>query len=104
MASIVHPISHEPSALSHSFSLRLGSLIGRKNSLPQPDAPRRDLDQLVVVDELDRLLETDPARRYQADRLVGRRGAPVRLTLFLPHVDVHVARRGVLAEEHALER
>src|SRR5262245_23290290 len=37
--------------------------VRREHALAQPDALRRDLDELVVVDELDRLLETQLPRR-----------------------------------------
>src|SRR5262245_37595370 len=56
----------------------------------QPDALRRDLDELVVVDELDGLLEAQDPRRNQADCFVGRRRPHVRLLLLLRDVDVHV--------------
>ena len=46
--------------------------VRREDPLPQPDARRRHLHQLVVVDELDRLLEAELARRNEPDRFVGR--------------------------------
>ena len=63
---------------------------------------RRHLDELVVVDELDGLLEAHLARRDEANGLVGRRRAHVRLLLFLGDVDVEVVRPRVLADDHAL--
>jgi hypothetical protein len=41
-----------------------------QDPLAQPDARRRHLDQLVVLDEFDRL-EPELARRDQLDRFVG---------------------------------
>src|SRR4030095_10330891 len=48
----------------------LRALIGGQNPLPQPDAPRRDFDQLVVVDEFDGLLEAQHSGWNQPDGLV----------------------------------
>src|ERR1051325_3562096 len=61
-----------------------------EDTLAQPDRRRRDFDQLIVVDEFDRLLEAELARRDQTNRLVGGRGAHVRLLLLLADIDVHV--------------
>ena len=73
--------------------LRFGRMFAARIALAQPDVLRRHLDELVVVDQLDRLLEAELARRDQADRFVGGRGAHVRLLLFLRDVDVHVGAR-----------
>src|SRR6185436_5739354 len=83
------------------FSLGPRPLVRGQDLLSQPDVLRRHLDQLIVIDELDRLLETEQARRDDADGLVRGRGAHVRLLLFLRDVDVHVALPRVLADDHA---
>src|SRR5471032_3056175 len=57
--------------LALAFLLRLRSHVRRQDLLAQADARWRHLDQLVVVDEFDGLLEAEPARRDQANRLVG---------------------------------
>ena len=70
--------------------------------LPEPDVRRRDLDALVVGDELERLLERHRARRDQSDELVGRGRARVRELPLLRRVDVEIACAGVLADDHSL--
>src|SRR5262245_220322 len=70
----------------------LRPLVRREDSLSQPDALGCDLDELVVVDELNGLLQTQYSRRNQANGLVGARRAHVGLLLFLRDVHVHVAR------------
>ena len=62
--------------------------------LAQPDRLRRDLDQLVDRDELDRGLERERPRRRQPQRLVVGVGPDVGELLLLGRVDVHVARAG----------
>jgi hypothetical protein len=42
-------------------------LVGGEYPLPQADGFRSDFDQLIVVDELQRLLERELAKRHQAD-------------------------------------
>ena len=70
--------------------------------LAQPQVGRRDLDQLIGGDELDRRLQGHRRRRRQAQRLVVAVGADVGQLLFLGRVDVHVAGPAVLADDHAL--
>ena len=65
-------------------------------------ADGRDLDQLVVGDQLDGRLDRELPRRRELDGVVGRVGADVGLLLLLGHVDDHVAGPGVLAHDHAL--
>src|SRR5205823_5031247 len=60
-----------PSPESESLIPVLRACVRRKDALPQPDRRRRHFDQLIVVDELDRLLEAELARRDQTDRFVG---------------------------------
>jgi hypothetical protein len=48
----------------------LWPLVRRQDTLPQPDVLRGDLNELVLVDELDRLLETLLAGRDDPDGLV----------------------------------
>ena len=80
--------------VARRLALASGRMFDGENPLPQADAGRRHFHQLVVVDELDRLLEAEPARRNQPDGFVGARGAHVGLLLLLRDVDVHVARAG----------
>src|SRR5262245_49821993 len=49
--------------------------VRRENALPKSYRLWRHFDQLIVVDELDRLFEAELARRNQADGLVGGRCA-----------------------------
>ena len=57
--------------------LALALVLGEQ-LLAQAHARRRHFDELVVVDELERLLEREPDRRRQDDVLVGSRGTDVR--------------------------
>ena len=52
------------------FSLRLAQVVV-EDALAQADRLRRHLDELVVVDELERLLEGQLTRRRQDQLLVG---------------------------------
>src|SRR5579859_3354079 len=61
----------------------------------------RDLEQLVVAEEVERLLEALPARRGEADGNVGRRGADVGLLLLPADVDPNVSRALLDADDHA---
>ena len=63
---------------------------------------RRDLDQLVLGDELERRLEGERPWRRQAQRLVVGMGPDVGELLLLRRVHVHVAGAAVLAHDHAL--
>jgi hypothetical protein len=58
--------------------------------LPQPNALRRHLDQLIVLDVGDRLLGRHPPRRGQADRVVLAGRAEVGQLLGLERVDLEV--------------
>ena len=48
------------------------TLVGGQNPFAQPNALRRHFDELVVVDEFDRLLEPQLARRNQTDCFIRR--------------------------------
>src|SRR5688572_15522438 len=78
------------------------ALVLREQLLAQANARRRDLDELVVVDELERLLERELDRRGQDDVLVGTRGADVREFLALGRVHHEVVVAAVDADDHAL--
>jgi hypothetical protein len=72
-------------------------------ALAQPDRLRRDLDQLVVVDELDRVFERQLDRRRQQDRVVLAAAADVgELLGRLDRVDDEVVVAAVDADDHAL--
>src|SRR6266567_889531 len=68
--------------------------------LPQPDRLGGHLHQLVVVDELQRLLQGKVTRRRQLDGVVGAGGTDVGQLLTLAGVDVQVVVLGVLADDH----
>src|SRR3972149_801659 len=80
----------------------LGTATGLEDLFPDPDRGRGHLDQLVLVDELDRLLHQHRPGRDQPERLVGPRRPDVRELLLLGRVHVHVHRAGVLADHHPL--
>ena len=86
----------------YSSARRLGRRFAASTRLRRRIAGGRHLDQLVVVDELERLLQVQHAVRRQADRVVGGRGAHVGQLLRLGDVHVHVRGPGVLAHDHAL--
>src|SRR5262245_21935700 len=65
-----------------------GSHVRRQDFLAEAQKLRRYLHELVVVEKLDGLFEAELARRDEADRLVGRGGAHVRLLLLARDVDV----------------
>src|SRR4051812_25798096 len=79
----------------------LGTLVGREDALPQPDALRGDFDELVFVDELDGLLQPQNSRGNQANRFVSGGRAHVGLLLFPGDIDVHVTWTRILANDHA---
>src|SRR3990170_6931594 len=70
----------------------------REDLLPEADRLRRHLDQLVLVDEFDRLLQRHDPGGNQAQRLVGPRRADVGKLLLLGRVDVHVHGARVLPD------
>src|SRR5271165_654757 len=92
-----------------------GSVVGGPGSASRPAADRpvqlrlaqahglgRDLDALVLGDELEGLFEREWPGRRQTLELVGRRGADVGELLLLGRVDVHLVGPGVLADDHSL--
>ena len=62
----------------------------------------RDFDQLVVVDELQRLLERHADRRREQEVLVGAGGADVGELLGLERVHHQIVVARVDADDHAL--
>ena len=70
--------------------------------LAKPQVLRRDLEQLVVREEVERLLQAQPRGRRQPDRDVRGRRADVRLLLLAADVDPDVARPLLDADDHAL--
>ena len=73
-----------------------------EHDLPQADLRGRDLDQLVLLDELQRLLQRQPPRGTQQDVAVVAAGPHVAELLLLRRIDVHVLVAAVLADDHAL--
>src|SRR3954447_26757963 len=73
------------------------ALVLREEPLPEADRLGRDLDQLVLGDELEGVLEGQRRWRREAERLVVGMGPDVGELLLLGRVDVHVARSSVLA-------
>src|SRR5689334_6815960 len=55
---------------SGGFARRLLALVFLQETLPDPDRFRRDLDELVVGDELDRVFERQRDRRCQQNCIV----------------------------------
>src|SRR5262245_12454962 len=70
--------------------------------LPAPDRRRGDLDELLGGDELDRRFERQRPRRRQPQGLVVGVRPDVGELLLLRRVHVHVARSGVLPDDHPL--
>src|SRR5207245_10229203 len=77
------------------------TLVGFQNLLPDPDGLRRDLDVLVLGDELHRLLEIERPDGDEPNGLVRDRSAHVGLLLLLDRVHVHIVPARVLADHHA---
>src|SRR5205823_6522534 len=102
----VRPGQRLPSEPEHQAALALARLafpnVRVEEAFPQTDRGRRQLDELVAGDELERLLERYLTGRDEPDRIVLHRGADVRLLLLACRVDVHVVRARVLADDHAL--
>ena len=81
---------------------RTTPLVFLERALAEPYRLRRHLDQLVVVDELHRLLERHPHRIGQDDVLVAAGGADVGELLGLERVDDQVVVAAVDADDLAL--
>src|SRR6202049_3120534 len=73
-----------------------------EHPLAQPDALRGHLDELVVFDEVERLLEGELARRYELDRRILGAAPDVGLLLLLGHVDGDVTTAAIEAHDHPL--
>ena len=73
---------------------------GVELDLAQPHGGRGHLDALVDADELEGLLQAEPARGREPDQLLPGGGADVGELLLLRRVDVHVLGAGVLADDH----
>src|SRR5438093_12387239 len=73
-----------------------------EDPLPEADRGRGHLDQLVLVDELERLLERQLAEGDEPHCFVRAGCAHVRQLLFAGHVDVHIGVPRVLADAHSL--
>src|ERR1044071_8106237 len=84
-----------------SGALGAPALVLSEVALAQPDRLGRDLDQLVVADELDRVLEREPDRRREQDRLVLAAGADVGELLGADRVHHQVVVAAVDADDHA---
>src|SRR5690606_8389132 len=94
------PRSIDPGRPPSSGLLLAPPLVLAQQFLPQADARRRDLDELVVVDELERLLEREADRRRQQDVLVVRGGADVRQVLLARGIHRQVVSPAVYADDH----
>src|SRR5690606_35730301 len=91
------------------FGIRLGggavgaaALVLLEVALAQADGLGRDLDELVVADELDRVLERELDGRREVDGLVLARGTDVGELLGLDRVHDEVVVAAVDADDHAL--
>src|SRR5690606_24352119 len=91
----------DPISGRDGFGFLASALVLAQEFLAQPNALRRDLDELVVVDELERLLEREANRRREQDVLVVGRRTDVRQMLFLRRVDRQVVAAAVDADDHA---
>ena len=69
--------------------------------LAHADFTRRDFDQLVVVDEVQRLLQRELGRRGELDRIVLARGAHIGQRLRLDRIDGKVVVLGVNTDQLA---
>src|ERR1700744_2577133 len=67
----------------------------------QPDRLRRDFDELVVVDELDRVFERHLDRRHETHGFIGARGAHVGQLLALDRIHDEIVVAAVDADDHA---
>src|SRR5690606_22169749 len=85
---------------SSGRTLAAPPLVLAQQLLPQADARRRDLDELVVVDELERLLEREADRRRQQEVLVRARRADIRELLALRRIHGQVVPAAVDADDH----
>ena len=86
-----------PPALSGAPALALA-----QPRFPNANRPGGDLDELVVVDERQRLLERKLHRRREQDVLVTAGGADVGELLLLERVDREIVRPAVDADHHPL--
>ena len=73
-----------------------------QDRLAHADALRRDLDELVVLDELETLLQTEHRRRRELERLVRAGRTGVRNMLLLADVHRDVVGLRADADNHAL--
>ena len=74
--------------------------MGRQHGLAQTDRTGRDLDALVLTNELERLFQGDLEWRDESHQLLGGLASHVGHLAFLRRVDVEVLRPGVLADDH----
>src|SRR5690606_20463876 len=101
-AAHASPAGAQPLCASGLLARLALALVLRQELLAQPNRGRRDLDELVVVDELERLLEGEADRRRQDDVLVRAGRADVRELLALRRIDDEVVVAAVDADDHAL--
>ena len=89
-------------ARSRAGSSPLGAfaLVFVEELFAQPDGLGGHLDQLVVVDEFERLFQIEADRRGQDNVLVGARGADVGQLLRLHGVDDQIVGARVDADDH----
>src|SRR6476469_952690 len=87
---------------SGGFAARALALVFLQKPLADADRLRRDLDKLVVGDELDRIFERQADRRRQQDRIVLAGRADVGQLLAFDRVDDEIVVTAVDADHHAL--
>src|SRR5438132_9548896 len=85
-------------------SLATGSLALVRDEMPLADADRlgRDLDQLVIGDELDGVFERELNRRRKRDGFILARGADIGELLSLDRIDDEIVVAAVDPDHHAL--
>src|SRR5438874_7919134 len=80
---------------------RFAALVRVEHAFAHAKGNRRDLDQLVRLDEVERLLEAQLDRRREPHRDIRGRRTHVALFLFLGDVECHVFRSRIDTDDHA---
>src|SRR6266550_4950852 len=87
-------------AFFHHHRNALLSFVRLQDFLAQAQGFRSDFDELIIRDELDRLLEIQLAERNQADRLIGRGSAHVGEFFLAHNIDIEIGVLRILADDH----
>src|SRR2546423_10356226 len=79
----------------------LGSQVGGEHTLSQTYCLRRDFDELIIGDELQRLFQRQLLRRHEAHRFISRRSSPVGELLFFVCIDAEDYIAAIFTTVHA---